>query len=78
MTPDEIKRYFEATPPPTEVNWKPWAKITDSKVFLKSCYSTINNYKGSLDMCPAWWHLKDFYILVRRNSQETKNENQTE
>lgn len=78
MTPDEIKRYFEATPPPLEVDWKPWAKITDSQVFLKSCYSTINNYKGSLDMCPAWWHLKDFYTLVRRNSQETKAENETE
>jgi len=78
MTPDEIKRYFETTPPPQEVDWKPWAKITDSQIFLRSCYSTINNYKGSLDMCPAWWHLKDFYLLVRRNSQEAKSENQTE
>ncbi len=78
MTPDEIKRYFEVAPPPQEVDWKPWAKITDSQVFLKSCYSTINNYKGSLDMCPAWWHLKDFYLLIRRSSQEAKNENQTE
>jgi len=78
MTPDEIKRYFEATPPPQEVDWKPWAKITDSQVFLKSCFSTINNYKGSLDMCPAWWHLKDFYLLVRRSQQENKSENQPE
>ncbi|SHM06168.1 DUF6965 family protein [Flavobacterium saccharophilum] len=78
MTPEEIKRYFEATPPPKEVDWKPWAKITDSQVFLKSCYSTINNYKGSLDMCPAWWHLKDFYLLVRRSPQENKSENQPE
>ncbi|MBS7253298.1 DUF6965 family protein [Flavobacterium branchiicola] len=78
MTPEEIKRYFEATPPPQEVDWKPWAKITDSQVFLKSCYSTINNYKGSLDMCPAWWHLKDFYLLVRRSPQENKSENQPE
>jgi len=78
MTPDEIKRYFETTPPPKEVDWKPWAKITDSQVFLKSCYSTIRNYNGNLEMCPAWWHLKDFYMLIRRNSQETKSENQTE
>ncbi|OCB78324.1 hypothetical protein B0A79_12300 [Flavobacterium piscis] len=78
MTPEEIKRYFETTPPPQEVDWKPWAKITNSQVFLKSCYSTINNYKGSLDMCPAWWHLKDFYLLVRRTSQESKSENQSE
>ncbi|WP_316633110.1 DUF6965 family protein [uncultured Flavobacterium sp.] len=78
MTPEEIKRYFEATPPPKEVNWKPWAKITDSQLFLRSCYLTIENYKGSLDMCPAWWHLKEFYTLVRRNSQGTKSENQTE
>jgi hypothetical protein len=78
MTPEELTRYFEATPPPQEVDWKLWAKITDSQLFLKSCYSTINNYKGSLDMCPAWWHLKEFYMLIRRNSQETKSENQTE
>ncbi|AYN03551.1 hypothetical protein [Flavobacterium sp. 140616W15] len=78
MTPEEIKRYFEATAPPQEVDWKPWAKITDSQLFLKSCYSTINNYKGSLDMCPAWWHLKEFYMLVRRGSQQDKSENQSE
>ncbi len=29
-------------------------------------------------MCPAWWHLKDFYLLVRRTSQESKGENQSE
>lgn len=78
MTPEEIKRYFETTPPPQQVDSKPWARITESQVFLRSCYSTINNYKGSLDMCPAWWHQKKLYILVRRGSQETKSENQTE
>jgi len=25
MTPEEIKRYFEAAPPPRQVDWKPWA-----------------------------------------------------
>lgn len=78
MTPEEIKRYFEATPPPEAVDWKPWAKITDSQVFLKSFYSTINNYKGDLDMCPAWWHLKEFYVLVRRMTLEAKSEKPTE
>ncbi|WP_394336104.1 DUF6965 family protein [Flavobacterium cheongpyeongense] len=37
MTPDEIKRYFEAAPPPQEVDWKPWAKITDSHANI-FCY----------------------------------------
>jgi hypothetical protein len=78
MTPEEIKRYFEATPPPQEVDWKLWAKISDSLLFLKSCCLTIANYKGSLDMCPAWWHLKEFYMHVRRGSQQDKSENQSE
>jgi hypothetical protein len=29
-------------------------------------------------MCPAWWHLKEFYTLVRRASQQAKSENQTQ
>lgn len=78
MTTEEIKRYFEAAPPPKEVDWKPWAKITDSQAFLKSCYATIKNYKGSLDMYPAWWHLKDFYMLMRANAQQISSENQSE
>ena len=78
MTPEEIKRYFEATPPPEEVELKPWAKITDSQLFLKSCFLTIYHYKGDLEMCPAWWHLKEFYTLVRLGSKETKIENQSE
>ena len=36
MTPEEIKRYFEATPPPQEVELKPWARITDSSFSLKA------------------------------------------
>lgn len=78
MTPEEIKRYFEATPPPQEVELKPWAKITDSQLFLRSCFLTIYNYKGDLEMCPAWWHLKEFYVLVRRSSQEAKSEKPAE
>lgn len=78
MTHEEIKRYFESTPPPLEVNWKPWAKISDTQLFLRSCYTGIYNYNGSLEMCPAWWRLKDFYILMKRSSQEKSSENQSE
>ncbi|MHC0446508.1 hypothetical protein [Flavobacterium sp. DG2-3] len=60
MAPREIKRYFEAFPSPKEALWKPWARITDSELFLKSCYSAINNYKGPIDSCPAFWNQKDF------------------
>lgn len=42
MTPEEIKRYFDTTPPPEEVELKPWARITDSQLFLKSCFLTIS------------------------------------
>ena len=77
MTPEEIKRWFETNPPPEKVDWKPWAKITDTQVFLKSCCQTIRNFNGPLDRCPAWWHLKDFYMLMRRNAQEASSEKQT-
>jgi hypothetical protein len=74
MNPDEIKRYFEASPPPQEVDWKPWAKITNTQLFLKSCYTGIRTFNGSLDMCPAWWHLKDFYILIKKTAPQPSNE----
>ncbi|WP_369014125.1 DUF6965 family protein [Flavobacterium anhuiense] len=70
MNPEEIKRYFDNTPPPLQVDWKPWAKITDSQLFLKSCYTGIRTFNGPLEMCPAWWHLKDFYILIKRTAPE--------
>jgi len=78
MTPEEIKKYFEAFPPPQRVDWKPWAKITDSQAFLKSCYSTIRNFNGPLERCPAWWHLKDFYLLVKKNGQAKSDDLQTQ
>ena len=70
MNPEEIKRYFESSPPPLELDWKPWAKITDSQLFLKSCYTGIRTFNGPLDMCPAWWHLRDFYILMKKTAQQ--------
>jgi len=78
MTQEEINRYFDTTPPPLEVDWKPWAKISDTQLFLRSCYSGIHNYNGPLDMCPAWWHLKEFYILIKRSSQQNSSEAKTE
>lgn len=69
MNYEDIKRHFENTPP-KEVNWTPWAKITDTQVFLKSCYTTIRNFNGPIDRCPAWWHLRDFYILTKKTAQQ--------
>lgn len=66
MNPEEIRRYFETTPPPQEVDWKAWAKITDTQLFLKSCYKGIATFNGSLESCPFWWHLKDFYLHMKR------------
>jgi len=74
MNPEEIKRHFEAFPPPKEVEWKPWAKITDTELFLKSCYTGIRTFNGSLDMCPAWWHLKDFYLLMKKTAPQPGSE----
>ncbi|WP_374173181.1 hypothetical protein [Flavobacterium tructae] len=67
MNHEEIKRYFETNPPPEVVQWKQWAKISDTQLFLNSCYTGIRNYNGPIEMCPAWWHLKDFYQHIKRN-----------
>ncbi|WP_427874069.1 DUF6965 family protein [Flavobacterium sp. MMS24-S5] len=74
MNHEEIKRYFDNTPPPLQVDWKPWAKITDSQLFLKSCYTGIRTFNGRLEMCPAWWHLKDFYLLIKRTATEEQKQ----
>lgn len=71
MNHEEIKRYFENNPPPGEVRLTEWANITDTQVFLRSCYSTIRNFNGPVDRCPAWWHLRDFYILMKKTVQQT-------
>lgn len=68
MNHEEIKRYFESNPPPKEVRLTEWANITDTQVFLRSCFSTIRNFSGPVDRCPAWWHLRDFYILMKKTA----------
>ncbi|MFD2941803.1 DUF6965 family protein [Flavobacterium notoginsengisoli] len=70
MNHEEIKRYFENNPPPKEVRLTEWANITDTQVFLRSCYSTIRNFNGPIDRCPAWWHLRDFYLLIKKTPQQ--------
>ncbi|AWK05896.1 hypothetical protein JI750_12915 [Flavobacterium sp. GN10] len=69
MNPEEIKRYFEHNPPPKEVRLTEWANITDTQVFLRSCYLTIRNFSGPVERCPAWWHLRDFYLLMKKTPQ---------
>jgi len=69
MNYEDIKRHFETNPPPKEVKWTEWAYISDTQVFLRSCYTTIRNYSGPMDRCPAWWHLRDFYILMKKTQQ---------
>lgn len=71
MNYEDIKRHFENSPPPKEVVWTEWAKITDTQVFLKSCYIGIRNFNGPPDRCPAWWHLRDFYLLMKKTAQQT-------
>ncbi|GAA3744455.1 hypothetical protein GCM10022422_30680 [Flavobacterium ginsengisoli] len=74
MNYEEIKRHFENNPPPEIVEWTGWAKITDTRLFLKSCYIGIRNFNGPIDRCPAWWHLRDFYILMKKNAQQSPTE----
>jgi hypothetical protein len=54
--------------------WTEWAKITDTQVFLKSCYTTIRNFNGPIDRCPAWWHLRNFYILMKKTAGQPISE----
>jgi hypothetical protein len=74
MKPEEIKKYFENNPPPTSVDWKPWAKITDTQKFLNGCYSSSASFKGGYDKCPSNWHLKEFYkdIVFSRKVVQSK------
>ncbi|MFH6988830.1 MULTISPECIES: DUF6965 family protein [Flavobacterium] len=48
--------------------------MTDTQVFLKSCYTTIRNFNGPVDRCPAWWHLRDFYILMKKTADQPISE----
>ncbi|WP_130855679.1 DUF6965 family protein [Olivibacter jilunii] len=61
MTLAELKDYFDKNPPPLEVNWKPWAKIINSRVFLENAYMCIENFNGNYERCPEYWHLKELY-----------------
>ncbi|MCR5862560.1 hypothetical protein LRS05_10550 [Flavobacterium sp. J372] len=70
MNPEEVKRYFEKNPPPQEVAWKPWVRITDTQKFLNSCYVTIGGFKGNIEACPSWWHLKEFYQDMLEKSRQ--------
>ena len=74
MNYEEIKRHFENNPPPEIVEWTGWAKITDTRLFLKSCYIGIRNFNGPIDRCPAWWHLRDFYILMKKSALQSPTE----
>lgn len=68
MTPQELQEYFVNNPPPKEVQWKEWAKITDTKKFIESALMCIKQFKGNYNNCPDYWHLMEFY----RDIQEGK------
>jgi len=70
MTPQDIKEYFDSNPPAFEVEWKPWAKIINSKKFLEACYNAIGVYKGSYQSCPDYWHLLEFYYHIIGNKSD--------
>ncbi|KAF2340394.1 DUF6965 family protein [Flavobacterium tistrianum] len=74
MNYEDIKRHFESSPPPKEAKWTEWAYISDTQLFLKSCYIGIRNFNGPADRCPAWWHLKEFYILMKKAASQTAGE----
>jgi hypothetical protein len=74
MNYEDIKRHFESSPPPKEVKWTEWAYISDTQLFLKSRYIGIRNFNGPADRCPAWWHLKEFYILMKKTASQTADQ----
>lgn len=68
MTPLELKEYFDSNPPPLELQWKPWAKINNTKHFLEACYRAIEEFKGNINNCPDYWHLLDFYKDITKDN----------
>ncbi|WP_433836283.1 DUF6965 family protein [Flavobacterium anhuiense] len=69
MNHEEIKRYFENNPPPKEVRLTEWANITDTQVFLNSCYSTIRNFNGPVDRMPGMVASEGFLHSNEENSR---------
>jgi len=64
MTPQELQEYFEQNPPPEEVQWKEWAKITDTKKFITNSLISIRQ-SSNYNKCPDYWHLLEFYQDIR-------------
>jgi hypothetical protein len=62
MMPQELKDYFDKNPPPFfELQWKPWAKMINSKRFIEGYLTDIEAFKGHYEKRPDYWHLKEFY-----------------
>jgi len=67
MTPQELRKYFDENPPPLEIEWRPWAKIVNSRVFLDNAFTCISLFKGNYRNCPDYWHLVDLYEHLTGN-----------
>jgi len=61
MTPQQLREYFDSNPPPFEIDWKPHAKIINSKRFLDNAFMCIAIFKGPYEKCPDYWHLLELY-----------------
>jgi len=61
MTPKELKEYFEYYPLPQKIDWKPWAKIRDSKKFVENAIQCIDAYRGPYEDCPEYWFLMELH-----------------
>ncbi|MDQ8013188.1 MAG: hypothetical protein REI96_12115 [Flavobacterium nitrogenifigens] len=70
MNYENVKRHFESSPPPKEVKWTEWAYISNTQLFLKNCYTGIRNFNAPIDRCPAWWHLMEFHILMKKTGSQ--------
>jgi len=52
MMPQELKDYFDKNPPPFELQWKPWAKVINSKRFIEGCLIGTEAFKGHYESVP--------------------------
>lgn len=72
MTPAELKMFFDSRQLPDQLDWHPWAKITDTKKFLSSNFQELADVvkRGDYTKSPAYWHLLDLKIMLEKIDSE--------
>jgi len=63
----EIKDYLQSNEVPTQLKLNECTFITDTKTFINTHLSTLENNKGNKTFTPYYERLCDFYKKVKDN-----------